>query len=40
MFSGREGFELVIDDEEKLAQIDQILENYLHLNWHAHGSSA
>jgi hypothetical protein len=28
MFSGREGFELVIDDEEKLAQIDQILENY------------
>jgi hypothetical protein len=28
MFSGREGFVLVIDDEEKLAQIDQILENY------------
>jgi hypothetical protein len=28
MFSGREGFELVIDDEEKLAQIDQILEKY------------
>lgn len=28
MLSGRAGFELVIDDEEKLEQIDQILENY------------
>lgn len=28
MFSGREGFELVIDKSDQLAKIDEILETY------------